>query len=105
MTVRHGLLAAFVVASLCLYALQFSKRERLRHRQWLLSIFVGGSVLRFIYCCLTPFSERCWDWAGHIESIDYVLHHWRIPPAQGGWQFTSRRSIILRPRRLLNWRH
>lgn len=80
-------LAAFLIVSGALFLLHIANRATTSHRMWLLSIFVSGSMLRFIYCCLTPYRTRALDWWGHIEYVEYVLANWRIPPAQEGWQF------------------
>src|SRR3989344_5391513 len=49
-------------------------------------IFVGGVLLRTFYTLQTHFSERGPDWLGHLQYIQYVSEHWRIPPWEMGWE-------------------
>ena len=53
----------------------------------LLLIFVGGTMLRFLYVLSTTYNVRSYDWVGHVEYIRYILQNLAVPPPTGGWQF------------------
>jgi len=50
-------------------------------------IVIFGIMLRILYVAATPYSVRGHDTGAHIEYIQYVAEHWRIPPAADGWEF------------------
>jgi len=49
-------------------------------------VFLGGVMLRVAYVLFTPYSVRAYDWQNHLLYIQYVLEHWRIPPAALAWE-------------------
>jgi len=51
------------------------------------AVFILSSCLYWFLVTVTPYYVHAWDWKGHIEYIDYVASHFRIPPAQKGWEF------------------
>lgn len=58
-----------------------------REKRWLFVIFFFGVVLRILYFFATPYSERGHDTDAHIDYIQYVAEHLRIPRAQDGWEY------------------
>ena len=50
-------------------------------------VFAAGTCLRFVYWLHTPYNLRSHDVESHIEYIRFVLLHFRIPPAQAGWEY------------------
>jgi hypothetical protein len=55
-------------------------------RDPLLYAWLIGVGVRFFYFLMTARAERAHDPAGHDEYVLYVLTHFTIPPADGGWQ-------------------
>lgn len=49
-------------------------------------IFLFGVLLRLLYVIATPYSTRAYDWQGHVQYLQYMAEHLRIPPAQFGWE-------------------
>ncbi len=47
----------------------------------------AGVFFRFLYMLCTAYNVRAYDWGGHMDYVHYVLDHFQIPPAGGGWQF------------------
>lgn len=83
--VTSSLLIIALVVCVAVFFLYLRFRQRtLLHFS---GIFLVSSWLHWFFVTVTPYYVRAWDWKGHIEYIDFVAQHWRIPAAQGGWEF------------------
>ncbi len=58
-----------------------------RHDTLFTLLLLLGIALRILYVFATPYNVRSHDVEGHIEYVAYVREHWRVPPADKGWQF------------------
>jgi len=50
-------------------------------------IYALGVAVRLAYLWVTPFSLRTHDGEGHIEYVEYILHHHSLPGPYEGWVF------------------
>ena len=55
-------------------------------RSYVFAVMLFGGLLRLLYVLATPLRERSYDIDGHIEYIQYVLAHWKLPLAHSGWE-------------------
>ena len=56
--------------------------------QWLLlSLFIFGILIRFLYVGVTPYSVREHDVWSHIDYIRFVAEHWVLPDPHASSQF------------------
>ena len=49
-------------------------------------VFVWGTALRVLYFAATSFEDRSYDSSSHVNYMNYVIQHFRIPPANIGWE-------------------
>lgn len=53
-----------------------------------LTVLLGGAfALRVMYVSVTSYLIRSHDAPDHALYIEYVLHHWTLPPAAGAWEY------------------
>ena len=50
-------------------------------------LFLAGVIVRIAYLSVTPFNVRGNDFAGHLEYIEYLISHGRLPGTYDGWSF------------------
>lgn len=48
---------------------------------------VGAILIRILYSNTTPFFMRSHEWSKHLEYIQYMHDHLRMPAASAGWEF------------------
>jgi len=48
---------------------------------------LGAIVIRILYSNTTPFFVRSHEWSKHLEYIQYIHDHLRMPAASAGWEF------------------
>jgi hypothetical protein len=53
----------------------------------LVAVLLASLVVRFAYLSATPYDVRCHDPDQHLEYVDYLLDHHRLPPANQGFMF------------------
>jgi 4-amino-4-deoxy-L-arabinose transferase-like glycosyltransferase len=61
--------------------------RHLRTHSWLYVPLLLGILVRVLYILGTPPDLRQHDVGGHVEYIEYMARHWRIPPAHDGFEF------------------
>lgn len=84
------LVSACLVLFLVVLAVLIGAVMTLLHgqKQTLLTLcIIVGVVLRILYVFVTPYTLRAHDVDGHLEYVSYMQQHWRLPPADGGWEF------------------
>jgi hypothetical protein len=63
----------------CTIALQFAVLRRLEFDGITTAIVLTGTVLCFDYLTYTSISERNFDGSSHVEYVQFVKQHWRVP--------------------------
>lgn len=88
---NHPLLLAIMtgwitILALSLWALLRSLPLSPFARPIAITVTMGG-LLRLFYLLHTPYTLRGHDADGHLEYVQYILSHWTLPDAHGGWEF------------------
>lgn len=52
--------------------------------QWGIVIF--GSILRYLYAFATPYYINAYDFNDHVQYVQYLTEHWRMPHTVDMWQ-------------------
>lgn len=50
------------------------------------AVVIGGVFLRVLYTLVTPYSERSYDWTGHLDYIRHLLETASLPSPLMGWE-------------------
>lgn len=79
------LLLVALITGLCLFLL--TRVKPAPWISWLCILFLAAAFLRGYYLLSTPYWVRGHDTDGHIEYIDYIAEHGRLPAPDEGWEY------------------
>ena len=80
--------SVILIALVCWYICSLSKAWKgKRRRMALATVLMVGVALRILYAASTPYYVRGHDTDAHIDYIEYMTEHGRIPPAIEGWEY------------------
>jgi hypothetical protein len=61
---------------------------RLGKVRWAMALsLAAGTALRLAYLTATPYTVRTHDLEGHLEYVEYLVHHGALPHPYDGWSF------------------
>lgn len=76
-----------ILAAIVGFAAYVMRIGRGRASRVLVAILAVGTVLRVVHAAYTDFDTLAYDWDGHIEYMQYIADHWKLPPGDQGWEF------------------